>query len=99
MVLPDTSRCWAMKELARELWSRRYDEQSRRLWQEWIAMAKDVGVPLLSSAARTLRKRGSDRVAAITANFQAHVDRNLFPYQAQISHRGLHERKSAVSVL
>ncbi|HBY9803708.1 TPA: transposase, partial [Klebsiella pneumoniae] len=24
---------------------------------EWIAMAKDVGVPLLSSAARTLRKR------------------------------------------
>ncbi|SQC11867.1 transposase [Klebsiella pneumoniae] len=57
MVLPDTSRCWAMKELARELWSRRYDEQSRRLWQEWIAMAKDVGVPLLSSAARTLRKR------------------------------------------
>ncbi|SPX54079.1 Uncharacterised protein [Klebsiella pneumoniae] len=20
MVLPDTSRCWAMKELARELW-------------------------------------------------------------------------------
>ncbi|HHY8308172.1 TPA: ISL3 family transposase, partial [Escherichia coli] len=57
MVLPDTSRCWAMKELARELWNRRYDEHSRGLWQEWIAMAKDVGVPLLSSAARTLRKR------------------------------------------
>lgn len=30
-VLPDTSRCRAMKELARELWSRRYDEQSRHL--------------------------------------------------------------------
>ncbi len=57
MVLPDTSRCWAMKELARELWNRRYDEHSRGLWQEWIAMAKDVGVPQLSSAARTLRKR------------------------------------------
>ncbi|HCQ0486726.1 TPA: ISL3 family transposase [Escherichia coli] len=57
MVLPDTSRCWAMKELARELWNRRYDEHSRRLWQEWITMAKYVGVPMLSSAARTLRKR------------------------------------------
>ncbi|EEL0143579.1 transposase, partial [Salmonella enterica subsp. enterica serovar Montevideo] len=57
MVLPDTSRCWAMKELARELWNRQYDEHSRRLWLEWMGMAKDVGVPLLSSAARTLRKR------------------------------------------
>lgn len=57
MVLPDASRCWAMKELAREIWKRRYDECSRRLWVEWVAMAKDVGVPLLSSAARTLYKR------------------------------------------
>lgn len=58
MVLPDTSRCWAMKELARELlWNRRYDEHSRRLWQEWMAMAKNADIPLLSSAARTLRKR------------------------------------------
>jgi len=56
-VLSETSWCWAMKELARELWSRRYDEHSRRLWLEWIAMAKEVGIPLLTSAARTLRKR------------------------------------------
>lgn len=50
-------RCWAMKELARDLWKRRYDEHSRRLWKEWMAIAKNVGVPLLSSAARTLGKR------------------------------------------
>ncbi len=37
-VLPDTNRCWAMKELARELWNRRYDEHSKRLLLEWIAM-------------------------------------------------------------
>jgi transposase len=56
-VLPETSRCWAIKELARELWQRPYDEHSKRLWLEWMAMAKAVGVPLLTSAARTLRKR------------------------------------------
>lgn len=57
MVLPNTSQCWAMKEMARELWNRRYDKHSRRLWQEWIAMATEVGVPLLSSAAQTILKR------------------------------------------
>lgn len=31
MDLPDTSNCWAMKELARELWNRRYAEHCRRL--------------------------------------------------------------------
>ncbi|MFC0141017.1 ISL3 family transposase [Erwinia mallotivora] len=56
-VLPDTRRCWAMKELARELWNRRYDERSRQLWLEWMVLAKDVGIALLTSAARTLRKR------------------------------------------
>jgi hypothetical protein len=53
----DTSSCWAIKELTRELWNRQYDEHGRRLWLEWMTMAKDVGIPLLTSAARTLRKR------------------------------------------
>lgn len=56
-ILPETSQCWAMKELARELWHRRYDEHSRPLWLEWMARANAVGVPLLTSAVRTLRKR------------------------------------------
>lgn len=37
MLLPDTSRCWTMKKLAREIWNRRYDERSRHLWLEWMA--------------------------------------------------------------
>ncbi|AXF75560.1 hypothetical protein AV903_04750 [Erwinia tracheiphila] len=49
--------CLVPKELARELRNRWYDKDSRQLWQEWMAMAKDVGVPLLNSAARTLHKR------------------------------------------
>ncbi|EOS96286.1 transposase [Erwinia tracheiphila PSU-1] len=36
-LLPDTSHCWAMKELARELWNRRYDERSRSGWR-WQKM-------------------------------------------------------------
>jgi transposase len=57
MEIPDTRRCWEMKELARELWNRRYDEHSRRIWQECVEMAKNAVIPLLRSAARTLRKR------------------------------------------
>lgn len=56
-VLPETSLCWAMKELARELWYRPYDEHSKSYWLEWVAMAKQVGIPLLSSAANTIYKR------------------------------------------
>ncbi|HDL6964659.1 TPA: transposase, partial [Yersinia enterocolitica] len=56
-VLPQTSQCWVMKELARELWHRRYDEHSRKLWQEWMAMAKDTGIPLMASVARMVAKR------------------------------------------
>ncbi|MEY0832295.1 ISL3 family transposase [Providencia heimbachae] len=56
-VLPETSLCWAMKELARELWYRPYDEYSKSYWLEWVAMAKQVGIPLLSSAANTIYKR------------------------------------------
>lgn len=57
LVLPETSQCWVMKELARDLWHRRYDAQSRRLWQEWMAMAKDTGIPLIASVARMVAKR------------------------------------------
>lgn len=56
-VLPETSLCGAMKELARELWNRPYDEHSKSYWLEWVAMAKQVGIPLLSSAANTIYKR------------------------------------------
>lgn len=56
-VLPETSLCWAMKELARELWYRPYDKHSKSYWLEWVAMAKQVGIPLLSSAANTIYKR------------------------------------------
>ncbi|WP_148297092.1 ISL3 family transposase [Candidatus Sodalis pierantonius] len=57
LVLPQTSQCWVMKELARDLWHRRYDNHSRKLWQEWMAMAKDTGIPLMASIARMVTKR------------------------------------------
>ena len=57
LVLPQTSQCWVMKELARDLWHRRYDNHSRKLWQEWMAMAKDTGIPLMASIARMVAKR------------------------------------------
>lgn len=48
-VLPDIRRCWVMKELSQELRNQQYDEHNRRrLWLEWMNMAKDVGVPLLT---------------------------------------------------
>lgn len=57
LVLPQTSQCWVMKELARYLWHRRYDDHSRKLWQEWMVMAKDTGIPLMVSVARMVAKR------------------------------------------
>ncbi|QDW32951.1 ISL3 family transposase [Yersinia sp. KBS0713] len=57
LVLPETSQCWVMKELARDLWHRRYDRHSRRLWQEWMLMAKNSGIPLMASVARMVAKR------------------------------------------
>lgn len=57
LVLPQTSQCWVMKELARDLWHRRYDDHSRKLWQEWMVMAKDTGIPLMVSVARMVAKR------------------------------------------
>jgi len=57
LVLPQTSQCWVMKELARDLWHRRYDDHSRKLWQEWMAMAKDTAIPLMASVARMVAMR------------------------------------------
>ncbi|GAB2954011.1 hypothetical protein GCM10011328_26050 [Hafnia psychrotolerans] len=42
-MLPQTSQCWVIKELACDL------------WQEW--MAKDTGIPLMASVARMVAKR------------------------------------------
>ena len=56
-VLPQTSQCWVMKELARDLWHRRYDEHSRGLRQEWMAMAKNIGIALMASVARVVGNR------------------------------------------
>lgn len=57
LVLPQTSQCWVMKELARDLWQRRYDDHSRKLWQELMVMGKDTGIPLIVSVARMVAKR------------------------------------------
>ncbi len=55
MVLPDTSRCWAMKELARELW-----KTIRRAQQEAVAGmdgdGKKCGYPLAEQRGANVKK-------------------------------------------
>lgn len=46
-----------MKALAHDLWYCRYDDYNLKLWEEWMAMAKDIGIPLMASVARMVAKR------------------------------------------
>lgn len=52
-----TSQCWALKELAKAIWSRPYSEQSRRDWLQWIALASNSDVHVMRNVAKTICKR------------------------------------------
>lgn len=52
-----TSQCWALKELARDIWNRPWSEERRNDWQRWLALAANSDVPIMKNAAKTIGKR------------------------------------------
>jgi hypothetical protein len=40
-----TSQCWALKELAKDIWNRPWSEERRSDWQRWLALAANSDVP------------------------------------------------------
>ncbi|ORM58793.1 ISL3 family transposase [Pantoea rodasii] len=55
--IQQTSQCWALKELARDIWNRPWNESRRTDWQRWIALAESSDVALMRNVAKTIRKR------------------------------------------
>ena len=49
-----TSQCWALKELAKDIWNRPW---SRNYWERWLALAANSDVPMMKNAAKTIGKR------------------------------------------
>lgn len=52
-----TSQCWALKELAMDIWNSPRSEERRNGWQRWLALAANSDVHLMKYAAKTIRKR------------------------------------------
>ncbi|BCG39972.1 hypothetical protein TUM18780_51340 (plasmid) [Escherichia coli] len=52
-----TSQCWALKELAKDIWNRPWSEERRSDWQRWLALAANSDVPMMKNAAKTIGKR------------------------------------------
>lgn len=52
-----TSQCWALKELAKDIWNRPWSEERRNDWQRWLALAANSDVSMMKNAAKTIGKR------------------------------------------
>ncbi|EFY0417202.1 ISL3 family transposase, partial [Shigella sonnei] len=52
-----TSLCWALKELAKDIWSRPWSEERRNDWQRWLSLAANSDVPMMKNVAKTIGKR------------------------------------------
>lgn len=52
-----TSQCWALKELAKDIWNRPWSEERRNDWERWLALAANSDVPMMKNAAKTIGKR------------------------------------------
>lgn len=52
-----TSQCWALKELAKDIWNRPWSEERRNGWQRWLALAANRDVSMMKNAAKTIGKR------------------------------------------
>ncbi len=52
-----TSQCWALKELAKDIWNRPWSEERRSDWQRWLALAANSDVPMMKNAAKTIGKK------------------------------------------
>ncbi len=52
-----TSQCWALKELAKDIWKQAMERGRRSDWQRWLALAANSDVPMMKNAAKTIGKR------------------------------------------
>ncbi|EFA4493747.1 ISL3 family transposase [Escherichia coli] len=52
-----TSQCWALKELAKDIWNRPWSEERRNDRERWLALAANSDVPMMKNAAKTIGKR------------------------------------------
>ncbi|CAI6215376.1 Putative transposase [Escherichia coli] len=55
-----TSQCWALKELAKDIWNRPWSEERRSDWQRWLALAANSDGPMMKNAAKTMGKEIRD---------------------------------------
>ncbi|STW13701.1 transposase [Klebsiella pneumoniae subsp. rhinoscleromatis] len=52
-----TGQCWALKELAKDIWNRPWSEERRSDWKRWLALAANSDVSMMKKAAKTIGKR------------------------------------------
>ncbi|CAH1480929.1 Uncharacterised protein (plasmid) [Klebsiella quasipneumoniae] len=52
-----TSQCWALKELAKDIWNRPWSEERRSDWQRWLALAANSDVPMMKKCRENDRKK------------------------------------------
>ncbi|EPK3284977.1 TPA: ISL3 family transposase, partial [Serratia marcescens] len=55
--MQQTSQCWTLKELARDIWNRPWNDERRADWLRWIALAENCDVAVMRNVAKTIRKR------------------------------------------
>lgn len=55
--MQQTSQCWTLKELARDIWNRPWNDERRTEWLRWIALAENCDVAVMRNVAKTIRKR------------------------------------------
>lgn len=55
--MQQTSQCWTLKELAKNIWDRPWSTERRNDWLQWISLASECDVPMMKNAAKTIKKR------------------------------------------
>ncbi|HDG9776787.1 TPA: ISL3 family transposase [Raoultella planticola] len=52
-----TGQCWALKDLAKDIWNRPWSEERRNDWKRWLTLAANSDVRMMKNAANTIGKR------------------------------------------
>ena len=55
--MQQTSQCWMLKELARDIWNRPWNVERRKDWLRWIGLTENCDVAVMKNMAKTIRKR------------------------------------------
>ena len=54
--MQQTSQCWTLKELAKNIWDRPWSTERRNDWLQWISLASECDVPMMKNAAKTIKR-------------------------------------------